>query len=441
MTASMETAQPWPFWRKITFRFFSIYFLLMITPWTWIDRVPWIGMLSSYLTKYYYLADDWAVHAANDYLFHTYKVLIPQNGSGDTSYGWTQVWFYLLVALVGMIIWSILDRKRKEYDVLDYWVRTFLRYFVALNCFSYGILKLFALQMFFPSISQMITPLGDFLPMRLSWMFMGYSDTYQIFSGAMETIAGLLLIYRPTVTLGLLVGAGVFANVFVMNLSYDIPVKIFSGHLLFYCIYLIAHDASRLFTLFVLNQPVDRESWFNFPHTSRAWRVSRWVMKGLFIFTAVLFQTYQMTEYDKSVKARAEVKPVKSGLYDVTTYVLNGDTIPALVTDTVRWKDIAFERGGGGSVGTTDTIFWQRYRRGYFSFKSDTVKKTLRFIRRSWPGDTTYLFTMRYEIPEEGRMRLWTKVRNDSLYLELARSSRHFQLSERQFHWLSEYNR
>jgi hypothetical protein len=51
------------------------------------------------------------------------------------------------------------------------------------------------------------------------------------------------------------------------------------------------------------------------------------------------------------------------------------------------------------------------------------------------------MFAMRYEVPDTNTIRFWTKVRNDSLFVELTRTNRHFQLAERQFHWLSEYNR
>jgi hypothetical protein len=33
------------------------------------------------------------------------------------------------------------------------------------------------------------------------------------------------------------------------------------------------------------------------------------------------------------------------------------------------------------------------------------------------------------------------KIRNDSVFVALRRQKRHFQLAERQFHWLSEANR
>lgn len=89
-------------------------------------------------------------------------------------------------------------------------------------------MKMFCIQMPAPSLSQLATPLGDFGSMRLCWMYMGYSGPYQMFAGMVEVVAGLLLLYRRTVTLGLLIGLGVFSNVMTMNLSYDIPVKGYS---------------------------------------------------------------------------------------------------------------------------------------------------------------------------------------------------------------------
>ena len=52
-----------------------------------------------------------------------------------------------------------------------------------------------------------------------------------------------------------------------------------------------------------------------------------------------------------------------------------------------------------------------------------------------------FLFTARYEVPDTSTIRLHALIRGDSVHVELARTARHFQLAERQFHWLSEYNR
>jgi len=177
----------WSLIQKIIFRFFFIYLLLYIAPWTWIEYIPGVDNI----VKYYYQFVDWVVHSADQYLLN-YKKLITKTGSGDTSYNWTQLWLYLILSLAGCIIWSLFDRKRNQYNQLSYWLRISVRYFLIMNCFGYGVSKLFSLQMPFPNMSQLATPLGDYLPMRLSWMFMGYSETYQSFSGVMEVLAGIL---------------------------------------------------------------------------------------------------------------------------------------------------------------------------------------------------------------------------------------------------------
>jgi hypothetical protein len=86
-------------------------------------------------------------------------------------------------------------------------------------------------------------------------------------------------------------------------------------------------------------------------------------------------------------------------------------------------------------------VFWYRYGRGYFRFKADTLTRTAVVWKTSTALDSTYLFDMRYEVPDTNTIKLWAVINKDSIYAELTRSNRHFQLAERQFHWLSEYNR
>jgi hypothetical protein len=57
------------------------------------------------------------------------------------------------------------------------------------------------------------------------------------------------------------------------------------------------------------------------------------------------------------------------------------------------------------------------------------------------PGDSTFLFTMRYAVPDTSTIRVQMVIRADTINVDLGRTARHFQLAERQFHWLSEYNR
>ncbi len=434
-TPSQQEAPAWPAWRKFVFCFFFIYLLLQIAPWLWLSDIPGV----SYFSDLYSNIMDWAVNTANAKIFHVRKVLVPLNGSGDTSYGWAQVWLFLSVSLLGCLVWRLLDRKRLNYHRLNYWLCLFVRYYIALVAFLYGIEKLFAMQMFFPNLSQLATPLGDFLPMRFSWMFIGYSTPYQVFSGAMETLAGLLLLSRRTATLGILVATGVFINVMMLNLCYDIPVKIFSIHIVLMCFFLIANEFDRIVCFFILNRPAAASGIYDHHFPKRWMRIGRIVLKVTFITVAVVLQFYNTWKYYKSSIPQPAAQPVKTGVYDVAVFAVNKDSIPFSMGDSLRWHDVIFDIGGLGSIKTADTIFRQRYKRGYFSYTADTVKRML--IIKKFATDSIPLLSLLYELPDSNTVRLRGRQKNDSLYIELKRSNRHFQLAEKQFHWLSEANR
>jgi hypothetical protein len=420
------------------FRFFFVYFLLQVEPWNWFAILPG----ARFVFGVYGAAVDWLVRIGNARVFQVRETLIPVNGSGDTSYAWAQMWVFLSLAAIGCVVWTVLDRKRTQYDRLAFWLRMIVRYYVATAALSYGIIKLFALQMSFPAISQLATPLGDLLPMRFSWLFIGYSVPYQIFSGVMETVAGLLLFYRRTVTLGILAATGAFLNVVMINLSYDVPVKLYAAHLLFSCLFLLALDARRLTSFLVLNRGAPPTHAYE-PGFAKTWQ--RWgsvTVKVFFVWQFLLmplkagYARYQM------VHAPVAPGPFAIGIYDVRQFVVGHDTLPATGSDSLRWKDVIFDSRSAGSVNTTDPLFWQRYRRGYFRYRTDTSARTVAVWKTSSvPRDSTFLFTARYEVADSTRVRLHTMIRGDSVHVELVRVPRHFQLAERQFHWISEYNR
>lgn len=438
MTDTLPNGPVWPTWRKIAFRFAFIYLILYIAPWSLVAGIfPFLYLDS--VTNLYDQGLEWLVRFANAHWFNIAEELVPMNGSGDTSMAWAQLWLTLIIAIVGAAIWSVLDDKRKNYEVVDYWLRITVRYYLAYFCFVYGIIKIFVLQMIFPNFSQLATPLGDFLPMRFSWLFIGYSTPYQVFSGIMETIAGLLLLNRKTVTLGLVTAVGVFIHVFVLNLAYDIPVKLFSGHLLLFSIYLLLYETKRLTDFFIFNRVTDPDRSFEHTFTKKWMRYARIAVKTIFILMAFIIPFYQNYERNQQTYNQPELKPIKSGIYDVDLFVLNGkDTIPPLTTDSLRWKNIAFERSGIGSIDAYEAGFFPRYGRHYFSIKHDTVRDVLSF--RPY-RDTSELYAMKYKLQDENTVLLWSKYKGDSLFMQLKRSKHHFQLTERQFHWLSEQNR
>lgn len=378
---------------------------------------------------------DFFVYAFND-LIHFRDVLVPMGGSGDTSFGWVLLMLELLIAVIGTIIWSAVDRKRLSYNRLGYLLRVGLRYTLAYFALTYGLVKILLIQMLFPTMSQMASPLGDLLPMRFSWLFIGYSDGYQFFSGMAEMIVGILLLFRRTARLGVVLAFGVFLNVMALNLFYDIPVKIFSIHLTAMALYLVL-DSRNLINFFLFNRNVTTHSGYEFV-TNRKW-VKRGRL-GLKIAFAAMLAMMVIDTADMYSDYNNEPKPFAQGMFETKLLIRNNDTIPVLANDSLVWKDIIIDNAFSGSINSRDTLLRVRYGRGYFLHSNDSVKKVLHAYKFT-DGDSIPMFDLKYELIGKDSIIFKTKLKRDSLQLFMARSKHKFQLADRQFHWVSESNR
>jgi hypothetical protein len=264
----------WPTWQKVLFRLFFTYFCLLLTPKILIN-IFWNYDL---ITSYYSQFEDWLMNTANRHLFHAYEKLSLGDSSGitDNSYGWTLVRLYSIAALLICLIWSAWDKKRKNYNFLSYWFRILLRYFlIAMLVYGYGISKIFHLQMPYPTLAQLSVPLGDNFPQTLEWMSMGYAVKYQVFTGIVETLAGILMLFRRTATFGTLMALGAFTIVFMTNIGYDIEVKLFSLHLVIMCLVLLSYEYKRVAGFLLNNAIVSPNNLYNVSFSARWMRIAR----------------------------------------------------------------------------------------------------------------------------------------------------------------------
>jgi hypothetical protein len=134
--------------------------------------------------------------------------------------------------------------------------------------------------------------------------------------------------------------------------------------------------------------------------------------------------------------APAAKTQIKNGVYEVTGYAVNN--VQLAPTDTLRWKDAIFENETGSTV-VADTSFRPRYGRAYFGFKADSTRHKFTVTKALDAKAVIYNFD--YTLPDTNLIRLTGKTRQGNVVIDLKRTKRHFQLAERQFHWLSEHNR
>ncbi|MBL8111758.1 MAG: hypothetical protein JNK60_02655 [Acidobacteria bacterium] len=213
---------------------------------------------------------DWIVPRAGRALFGVEAVQHP-TGSGDTAFQWVLSFCLLAVAVPLGALAARLPAARARAVRLA--ATGFVRLCLALALISYGAAKVYPSQ--FPplAIDRLLQRVGDASPMGVLWTFMSASPAYTVLAGAAEILAGILLCARRTALLGALFAAGILANVFALNLCYDVPVKLYSGQLLLMALLVMVSDAARLLAVFVTGAPAPaarREALFERPLWHRA---------------------------------------------------------------------------------------------------------------------------------------------------------------------------
>jgi len=144
--------------------------------------------------------------------------------------------------------------KADKLSQLYRWLRFYTRITLAGTMIVYGSFKVIQSQFPPPSLWRLLEPYGQSAPMALLWTLMGASKSYNLFTGLIEMIGGVLVIVPRFTTLGSLVLVGAISNVFVLNMSYDVAVKQYSFHLLLMCLFVVAPDLPRLGDFFIFNR-------------------------------------------------------------------------------------------------------------------------------------------------------------------------------------------
>src|SRR5450755_2616110 len=234
----MATIVSWRLSQKIAFRFFFI--LLGLSTYHCLNLVIERTFGLRNWTPFYKIFSA-PFHWLDQHIFHTgYDPAKHSSNPGDNHFGVVFCLTILLISVIGTIIWTALIRKTTDYDKALYWFRLYLRYILGMVLFFYGIIKVIPVQMPYPGIATLLTPLGENDRQYLLWNFMGASPGYMIFTGLCEMTAGLLLFNRRTKVLGYLLSVVVLINVVALNIFYNVPVKMFSIQLFIYNLFLLA---------------------------------------------------------------------------------------------------------------------------------------------------------------------------------------------------------
>jgi hypothetical protein len=160
-------------------------------------------------------------------------------------------------------------------------------------------------------------------------------------------------------------------------------VKLYSTNLLLMAIFIAAPDLRRLLNFLVLNR-VGEPADLSAPRFGRRWmRISAVVFQVLFV-GYFLWSTIHDDWAAYKERYINEKRPPLYGLYDVQSFTWNGQELPPLITDAVRWKKVSIQHAGLGIRMMDDSA-------KYYNAEYDAAKNTVALSERADKSHTNVL--------------------------------------------------
>ena len=364
------------------------------------------------------------------HIFQVSKPLVYMgSGSGDKTFDWVLTFSVLSIAAVCTAIWTVFDRRRENYISLHKWFHLFLRFAVGSEMLIYGFSKVVPLQMPFPFLTRLVEPFGNFSPMGVLWYSIGASPGYEIFAGAAETLGGVLLFIPRTSTLGALVCLADATEVFMLNMTYDVPVKLLSFHLILMSLVLLAPEFKRLVTFFFSTASVSPSRQ---PKLFRSQRANRVALVVQVAFGLVLIGTnLYMARANWFRFGGGSPKSPLFGIWNMDQLWVGGQPQPLLVTDKEYWKRVIFDRPGGVAFQRADDTFIT------YGVNVNTTNGLLSLTKGN---DKNWRASLKFERVGQDQLTLDGQMDGRALRMHLQLLDRDkLPLLSRGFHWIQEY--
>ena len=195
-----------------------------------------------------------------------------------------------------------------------------------------------------PDFPELLITLGEKSPMGLLWTFMGFSPVVQFLAGLAEFVAAILLLWRRTAWLGGLIGFIDLAVVWLLNMTFDVPVKIPSAFQALLYLLVLAPWLPRLFR-FLAGRATEAVEPPRVITNEKVHRVTRFFPA---VAAVVALGAGGFVMVNGIPKALDREGTELSGVYSVA----GGNIEPAPeLADDRRWSEIAFGSFDGFEAG------------------------------------------------------------------------------------------
>ena len=419
--------RPWSLGTRIAFRFFFIYFVLFTAdvPIQFVP-IPFLRAIAGHYFAWLQLMSRWVgVNLLGMREHFSNFIVNPPGGSHDQAVAWVESILYLGVAVVGTAVWSLLDRKRPNYTTLYNWFFFYLRMILGIMMINYGSVKVIPAQFPTPPLSRLLERFGNASPQGMLWTSMGASQSYSFFAGLVEVMGGILLFVPRLATLGLLLSLGALGNVFMLNVGYDVPVKLGILNWIVMALLLLAPDAKRLFDFFVLNrkaEPATERPLFQ----RRSWQVAAVALQIAFGLVFLGYRMHRSQQTADQIKNDRLSAPLY-GIWTVDAFVPDGQAAPGTVD---AWRRIAIDSIHGGLIESVSGL----ERKVVVQFQQGS-----KMLRLTMPDDPRWSAELFYDDSARPILLLRGKVDGTQVHAKLHREDESkFQLLSQPFRWITD---
>lgn len=168
---------------------------------------------------------------------------------------------YLLISCLFLISILISSLKILKNNAIK--IESIFTIYLALILLKYGFDKIFKAQFYLPEPNILFTRFGNLDRDILFWSTMGTSYTNSLILGLIEVGIAVLLLIRRTRIIGAILSSFVFLQIFLINISFDISVKLFSSLLFLISIYVSRYFWIKIWRVLKPENNVDSSNiWF-----------------------------------------------------------------------------------------------------------------------------------------------------------------------------------
>jgi len=242
---------PWSLATRIAFRISALYLFLYsfrvllsslaIFQWSWTKDIPDPSGMGAR-----------AVPWVSQHVFRMASAVDDQTSEGLLI----ELFLLLVISVVVAAVWSLLDRRRPNYRTLDASLRLWLRFVLASVLLIYGFGKVFPTQFGQITLADLVVPMGSLTHKQLMWHVLASSNLYKIVGGCMEVTAAVMLLVPCLSDIGALLSVAVMTNVALIDVGYNVSIKVFVLNLLLVSVFLVAPQLPRLADMLVLQRAV-----------------------------------------------------------------------------------------------------------------------------------------------------------------------------------------